>query len=89
MRVIRRVGRSGLTQTCLVAMLASRRAFVAMLEPGLRTFDPHLRRDAWRLCAANADLAVAARPRAASGGFRASVRGALVDHHAPRHSRPN
>src|SRR6185312_5847706 len=30
-RVIRRVGRSGLTQTCLVAMLASGARYVAML----------------------------------------------------------
>src|SRR5882724_6493291 len=70
-KVIRRVGRSGLTQTCLVAMLASGARYVAMLDLAsgcerLLAMLDHVRSDA--------DLVVAARPGAAGGRFRSTVR---------------
>ncbi len=76
-RAIRRVGRSGLTQTCLAAMLASRARFVAMVQPEMG-FDAavlgamldRLRRD-------DADLVVATRGRAAGGRLRTLARGVL------------
>ncbi len=76
-RAIRRVGRNGLTQTCLAAMLASRARFVAMVQPEMG-FDAavlgamldHLRRD-------DADLVVATRDRAAGGRLRTLARSVL------------
>jgi dolichol-phosphate mannosyltransferase len=76
-RAIRRVGRSGLMQTCLVTMLASDARYVALLD-GAALYDEtllaamlaHLRRDA--------DLVVAARPSVAGGPIRAGVRALLV-----------
>jgi dolichol-phosphate mannosyltransferase len=74
-RIVRRVGRSGLTQTCLAAMLTSRARFVAMLQPGsdaamLAAMLAGLRDD-------QADIVVATRHRAGSGRLRALVRGGL------------
>jgi dolichol-phosphate mannosyltransferase len=76
-RAIRRVGRNGLTQTCLAAMLASRARFVAMVQPEmgfdaavLVTMLDRLRRD-------DADLVVATRKRAVGGRLRTLVRAAL------------
>jgi dolichol-phosphate mannosyltransferase len=76
-RVIRRVGRSGLTQTCLVAMLASGANYVAMLdlhaqhdETLLAAMLRHLRHDA--------DLVVAARPSLGAGWLRVTVRKLLA-----------
>lgn len=75
-RAIRRVGRSGLTQTCLVAMLASGARYVAMLDAAspcdealLATMLAHLRGDA--------DLVVAARPSVAGGRLRSAIRALL------------
>ena len=76
-RSVRRVGRNGLTQTCLVAMLASGARFVAMLEPEasrdtalLAAMLEKLRRD-------EADLVVATRHHAEGGWLRRNVRTAL------------
>jgi dolichol-phosphate mannosyltransferase len=71
-KVIRRVGRSGLTQTCLVAMLASGARYVAMLDLASR-FDGRLLA-MLDLVRSDADLVVAARPGAAGGRFRSTVR---------------
>src|SRR5882757_2647129 len=65
-KVLRRVGRSGMTQTCLVAMLASGARYVAMLDLAsgcerLLAMLDHVRSDA--------DLVVAARPGAVGGRF--------------------
>jgi dolichol-phosphate mannosyltransferase len=75
---IRRVGRNGLTQTCLVAMLASGARYVAMLEQPEAGFDAQrfaamleaLRRDA-------ADLVVATRRHAGGGAPRRAIRAGL------------
>lgn len=74
-RRIRRVGRNGLTQTCLVAMLASGARYVAMLEPEF---------DVQRLAAmlaplrrGEADLVVATRRHAGGGAIRRMVRAGL------------
>jgi len=74
-RRIRRVGRNGLTQTCLVAMLASGARYVAMLEPGF---------DVQRLAAmlaplrrGEADLVVATRRHAGGGAIRRMIRAGL------------
>jgi dolichol-phosphate mannosyltransferase len=74
---IRRVGRNGLTQTCLVAMLASGARYVAMLEPEagldaqrLAAMLEPLRRD-------EADLVVATRRHAAGGRLRHMIRAGL------------
>jgi dolichol-phosphate mannosyltransferase len=76
-RVIRRVGRNGLTQTCLAAMLASRARFVAMMQPGA-DFDPTLLSAMLdRLRAGDADLVVAERSRIPGGRLRTLVRAAL------------
>lgn len=75
---IRRVGRNGLTQTCLVAMLASGARYVAMLEQPEAGFDAQrfaamleaLRRD-------KADLVVATRRHAGGGALRRAIRAGL------------
>jgi dolichol-phosphate mannosyltransferase len=75
---IRRVGRNGLTQTCLVAMLASGARYVAMLEQPEAGFDAQrfaamleaLRRD-------EADLVVATRRHAGGGVLRRAIRAGL------------
>ena len=75
-RVLRRVGRSGLTQTCLVTMLASQARHVALLDGA--------QHDATLLAAMlgrlreGADLVVAARPRVAAGALRGAVRALLA-----------
>jgi dolichol-phosphate mannosyltransferase len=77
-RSIRRVGRNGLTQTCLVAMLASGARYVAMLEQPEAGFDAQrfaamleaLRRD-------KADLVVATRRHAGGGALRRAIRAGL------------
>ena len=76
MRAIRRVGRNGLTQTCLVAMLASGARCVAMLEPD--ALDEKLLAGMLeRLRGGDADLVVATRRRAGGSGPRRMVRGVL------------
>ena len=77
-RSIRRVGRNGLAQTCLVAMLASQARYVAMME-----LDPSL--DPVLPCAmleraqqGDVDLVVASRRRSASHWFRSMVRTWLI-----------
>jgi len=75
---IRRVGRNGLTQTCLVAMLASGARYVALLEQPEAGFDAQrfaamlevLRRD-------EADLVVATRRHAGGGALRRAIRAGL------------
>jgi len=75
---IRRVGRNGLTQTCLVAMLASGARYVALLEQPEAGFDAQrfaamletLRRD-------EADLVVATRRHAGGGALRRAIRTGL------------
>ncbi|MEA2930116.1 MAG: dolichol-phosphate mannosyltransferase [Hyphomicrobiales bacterium] len=74
-RGLRRVGRNGLTQTCLVAMLASGARYVAMLEPG---FDVHrLPAMLAPLRRGEADLVVATRRHAGGGAFRRIIRAGL------------
>jgi dolichol-phosphate mannosyltransferase len=72
-RTIRRVGRSGLTQTCLVAMLASDARHVALLD-GTAQYDATLLAAMLAHLRADADLVVAARPSVAGGPIRAAVR---------------
>jgi len=68
-RTLRRVGRSGLTQTCLVAMLASQSPFVAMLDPA--GFDASvLTAMLERLARNEADIAAASRERPAGSAPR-------------------
>jgi dolichol-phosphate mannosyltransferase len=76
-RAIRRVGRSGLTQTCLVTMLASRARFVAMIQPEPGFDATVLVAMLERLRGGDADLVAATRGRAASGRLRALVRATL------------
>ena len=66
-RAIRRVGRNGLTQTCLVTMLASGRAMSPCVQPEPGRCDD-ARRDAGSSARRGADLVVAARPSFAAGG---------------------
>jgi dolichol-phosphate mannosyltransferase len=76
-RAIRRVGRNGLTQTCLAAMVASRARFVAMIEPDA-DFDPALLTTMLeRLRGGDADLVVATRGRVPGGRLRTLARRAL------------
>jgi dolichol-phosphate mannosyltransferase len=76
-RAIRRVGRSGLTQTCLVTMLASRARFVAMVQPETDFDATLLVAMLDRLRGGDADLVVATRGRAAGGRLRMLARAAL------------
>jgi len=71
------VGRNGLTQTCLVAMLASGARYVAMLEPDTAGDASLLAAMLERLRRGDADLAVAARRHADGSGPRRLVRAAL------------
>jgi dolichol-phosphate mannosyltransferase len=75
-RVFRRVGRSGLTQTCLVTMLASNARYVALLD-GAAQYDEALLADMLAHLRKDADLAVAARPSVAGGSMRAAIRRVL------------
>jgi len=79
-RAIRRVGRNGLTHTCLVTMLASGADYVALLD-GASHYDEallgamlaQLRKNAGR----DADLVVATRPSVSGGFLRHAVRALL------------
>jgi dolichol-phosphate mannosyltransferase len=72
-RAIRRVGRSGLTHTCLVTMLASGARYVALLD-GASQYDEALLVPMLAKLRAGADLAVAARPSVSGGWLRDAVR---------------
>lgn len=76
-RHVRRVGRNGLTQTCLVAMLASGAPYVAMIEPNAATDEKLLPAMQDRLRNDEADLIVAARRCGASNPLRAFGRAVL------------
>jgi dolichol-phosphate mannosyltransferase len=72
-RRIARVGRNGLTQTCLVAMLASGARHVALADA--EAFDPPLLAAMLdQLRNGGADLVVATRRRASGGALRHAVR---------------
>ena len=75
-RVIRRVGRSGLTQTSIAAMLASGAPYVALLDPRA-PWDQGLLAVLFQHVRKGADLAVAARPTVIRG-LRGSVRKTLA-----------
>ena len=77
-RAIRRVGRSGLTQTCLVTMLASNARYVALLD-GAGQYDETLLAAMLAHVRENGDLAVVARPNVGGGPLRAAVRAGLAD----------
>ena len=77
-RAIRRVGRNGLTQTCVTAMLASRARFVAMMQPDADFEAAALVAMLERLRGGGTDLVVAARSRVAGGRLRTLVRTALA-----------
>jgi dolichol-phosphate mannosyltransferase len=74
---LRRVGRNGLTQTCLTTMLASRARFVAMVQPEIGFDAAVLVTMLDRLRGDNADLVVATRDRAAGGRLRMLARAGL------------
>jgi dolichol-phosphate mannosyltransferase len=74
---IRRVGRNGLTQTCLVAMLASGARYVAMLEPEAGVDARRLAEMLERLRRGEADLVVATRRHAGGGPLRRAIRAGL------------
>jgi dolichol-phosphate mannosyltransferase len=76
-RAIRRVGRNGLTQTCLVTMLASRARHVAMVQPEPGFDATMLVAMLDRLRGGDADLVAAPRGFAAGGRLRTLVRAAL------------
>lgn len=75
-RAIRRVGRSGITHTCLVTMLASAADHVALLD-GASLYDETLLGAMLRELRKNADLVVAARPSVGGGWIRHAVRALL------------
>jgi dolichol-phosphate mannosyltransferase len=75
--VVRRVGRNGLTQTCLVAMLASGARYVAMLEPDVGFDAQRLAAMLGPLRRSEADLVVATRRHAAGGRIRRMIRAGL------------
>lgn len=74
---IRRVGRNGLTQTCLVAMLASGARYVAMLEPEAGLDAQRLAEMLTPLRRGEADLVVATRRHADGGRLRHVIRAGL------------
>ena len=77
-RGIKRVGRNGLAQTCLVAMLASRASHVAMVEFD-SSLDPTVPRAMLeRARGGDVDLVVASRRRAGGHSLRATVRSLLT-----------
>lgn len=75
-RVLRRVGRSGLTQTCLVTMLASQARHVALLDGAQH--DETLLAAMLKRLRDGADLVVVARPNVAGGPVRGAVRALLA-----------
>ena len=77
LRSIRRVGRNGLTQTCLVTMLASQARYVAMVQPEPSFDATVLVAMLDRLRSGDADLVAATRGFAAGGRLRMLVRAAL------------
>lgn len=75
---MRRVGRNGLTQTCLVAMLASGARYVAMLEPEAGLDTQRLGAMLEALRRGDADLVVATRRHAGGGALRRAIRAGLT-----------
>ena len=73
-RAIRRVGRSGLTQTCLVTMLASNARYVAMLDGAAQQYDETLLAAMLAQVRQDGDVVVAARPSVTGGWMRGAVR---------------
>jgi len=75
-RAVRRVGRNGLTPTCLVTMLASGAEYVALLD-GASQYDETLLGAMLAQLRKDADLVVVARPRVSGGLLRRAVRALL------------
>lgn len=75
--IIRRVGRNGLMQTCLAAMLANGAPLVAMIEAEAARDVDLIPAMIEALQSGEADVVVAARTRSAGGWLRGKVRTAL------------
>jgi dolichol-phosphate mannosyltransferase len=76
-RSVRRVGRNGLAQTCLAAMLASGARYVAMIDPR-SPFEAGMLPVMLRRVREDADLAVTVRPPPEGGAVRTRVRALLA-----------
>ena len=77
-RVIRRVGRNGLAQTCVVAMLASRAQHVAMMDIDVVRDRALPRAMLERLRRGDVDVVVASRARSGGHWLRSAVRNLLI-----------
>jgi len=77
-RVIRRVGRNGLAQTCVVAMLASRAQHVAMMDLDVVRDRALPRAMLERLRRGDVDVVVASRARSGGHWLRSAVRKLLI-----------
>jgi dolichol-phosphate mannosyltransferase len=77
-RAIRRVGRNGLAQTCVVAMLASRARHVAMMDLDVVRDHALPRAMLERLHRGDVDVVVASRERGGGHWLRSAVRKLLI-----------